>query len=63
MKPAKIKPLTEGQRNARKRRGGQASRKKQGGTGLQFVTPRYARRAIITATNAATSPCRSGRHP
>lgn len=43
MKPAKIKPLTEGQRNARKRRGGQASRKKRGGTGLEFVSPRYAR--------------------
>lgn len=36
-------PLTEGQRNAAKRRGGKASRKKRGGTGLEFVTVRYSR--------------------
>ena len=47
MAEAKKKPLTEGQRNAAKRRGGKASRKKQGGrTGLEFVTVRYNLRTI-----------------
>ncbi len=35
--------LTEGQRMAAKRRGGKNSRKKRGGTGLEFVTVKYSR--------------------
>jgi hypothetical protein len=46
MAEVKRKPLTEGQRMAAKRRGGKVSRKKQGRTGLEFVTVRYNLRTI-----------------
>jgi hypothetical protein len=37
------KKLTEGQCMAAKRRGGKNSRKKRGGTGIEFVSVRYSR--------------------
>lgn len=46
MKP-EPKKLTEGQRMARKRRGGQMSKKKQKAPGLPLVGERWARRVEI----------------